>query len=596
MKAIIVNPIRKKDTNANVLVKQFYQECMNETKIDSDQNHAFLKAIKDLGGWPLLEGPSWNDSSFDWIDWNVKARNLGLPIREFFSLTRVESSENDTVLQVSGTSLNLEIDLDKDKYNRAMKKIIEALGGTHFQESENEKVIEFLEKLKKFATKEQDAEVVGDMTDLADECPFVPWTKLLNSFSVNQTSFNESSEVALGKLKSYCKSLSKLINSTEPRTIANYYVWSIIDQSNKFLSRDIRDAYADIKNKNVARYKMCFAEADRRFKYVKETIYVRKKTPKIVKEQLKEMIELMKNVFIEHLKVCDWMDATTKLAAIEKTQLIESVIGGDPELYDVEYFDKILGVDGFKFTSDNMFEMSRQKRIRENQYFFKTLYGPIGENWPSFFKNAVQLNAFFVQALNIMILPAPILSSIFYDHRMPAFMNYGSIGRVIGHEIMHGFEKSGRKVILENDATKDWWTNATADNYDKKVQCVIDEYEKMPFRYRLNGTLTLDENISDFVGIDVAYETYLKYIKKYGAEKKIPGVPLTPEQIFWVQTGTFLCFRKLDDNVVDYEEADEHAIPQFRVQAGARQSKYFAKDFNCPEGSFMNPKTKCTVL
>lgn len=64
-------------------------------------------------------------------------------------------------------------------------------------------------------------------------------------------------------------------------------------------------------------------------------------------------------------------------------------------------------------------------------------------------------------------------------------MNYGSIGRIIGHEIMHGFEKTARYVVAGNGMI-DWWTNKTADAYDKKVQCVIDNYEKIPFRYRVS--------------------------------------------------------------------------------------------------------------
>lgn len=85
-------------------------------------------------------------------------------------------------------------------------------------------------------------------------------------------------------------------------------------------------------------------------------------------------------------------------------------------------------------------------------------------------------------------------------------------------------------------------------------------------------------------------------MEKHGPEEKIPGVHLTPKQIFWVQTGTWLCFRKLEDSDIDYEEEDEHAIPGFRVQAGARNSLHFAKDFDCPVGTFMNPKNKCRIL
>ncbi|KAK9873716.1 hypothetical protein WA026_002072 [Henosepilachna vigintioctopunctata] len=594
MKSIIVDPIKKTDSNSNVLLKQYYHECMNETKIDKEANKAFKKAIEELGGWPLLDGSSWNASNFNWVEWYIKSKELGLPVYGFFRFTRIETDANYTVLQVSAQP---RLDLNKLDYNLAMKQVLEALGVKDFRKTENEEVFEFIKSVRGLLYPTEDIESVNTIENLIKECSFVPWLKILNSFAAHETEFNKSSEVAFSDIQTYCEQLSDLLDGTSSRTIANYYVWSIIHNMHKFMSRDVRKAYGVIIGKNNDRYSVCFKEADSRFRYLKETIYVRRKTPEVVKKQLTYMIDLMKETFIEHLKVCDWMDDITKTAAIEKTELIENVIGGDEELYDPEKFDEILGLDKFRFTSDNIFEMAREKRIKETRHFFKTLYGSRGENWGSFFRNAVNLDAYFVQHINLMILPAPMLSSILYDYRAPAFMNYGSIGRVIGHEIMHGFQKTSRKVILDNDKTIDWWTNATADAYDEKVKCLIEEYENLPFRYKLNGKLTLDENISDFVGIDVAYETYLKYIGIHGTEKKLPGLSLTPEQIFWIQTGTWLCFRKLDDKRIDFErENSVHAIPMFRVEGGAKHSKYFAKDFNCPVGSPMNPRKKCRIL
>ncbi|KAL3285785.1 hypothetical protein HHI36_000309 [Cryptolaemus montrouzieri] len=613
MKSLVVDPVKKKDSHANVLLKQFYHECMNESKIDHDNNRAFMKVINDLGGWPLLNGSAWNNSTFNWADWYIKAKSLGLPVFGFFTFTKVNSAKGNPVLKIEGPSENTDVSLGEYSYNEAMKEIVEALGVTDFREKENEEVMKFIKKLKKFEERKNlgdrfkgilkhlltfnsnDRLAVVTVQDLIGACPTVPWLNLLNTLA-GGTYYNTSSEVAFGDIKDYCESLEKLIKSTNPSTIANYYVWSIIHQTHQYLSRDIRNAYGSIKWTYKPRFDLCFEQADTRFKYVKETVYVRKRTPKEVRDKLSEMIDIMKEIYVEHLKKCDWMDDVTRVTAIRKAKAIESLIGGTDELYEVDSFDKVLGVDGFTFTNDNMFQMLQEKNLKETRNFFTTVYDDSEDDWPSFFKNVIQLNAFFVQSLNAMILPAPILSSIFYNQKMPAFMNYGSIGRVIGHEIMHGFEKSGRYVVTDSDQIQDWWTNATADAYDKKVQCAIDEYERIPFRYRLNGTLTLDENLSDFVGIDIAYEAYMRYVKKHGTEKKLPGINLTPEQIFWVQTGTFLCFRKLDDDVVDYEEEDEHAIPQFRVQGGARHSLYFAKDFNCPEGSFMNPKEKCRIL
>ncbi|XP_044746109.1 neprilysin-2-like [Coccinella septempunctata] len=596
LKAIVVDPIGNRNPPALISMKQFYQQCMDEKKINGDHSKTFLKAVDELGGWPLMKGDSWNGANFDWVDWQIKASRLGLPVYGFFTFSRVKTEAGGSILKVAEHSNEANFYVAGSRYNRIMLEVLEELGvedknGTI--EKQNGEVNEFMHQIGLLSIPETKNLEEKTLKDIQEDCPSVPWLKLMNSLANGQIKFDNESKVVYGSIQHYCDKLDDLIKKTSPRTVANYFIWSLLDQTYNYLS--IRKLYAGMDYVSSSRFETCFEDVEKRFQYVKETVYIRKKTPKVVRDDLSEMIEIMKEVFIEHVKASDWMDAKTKDLAVKKTEQIESMIGGDDEMYEPEFFEKALGIGEFNFTSGNMFEMSQQKSLSETKFFFKTLYQDDDEDWDGFFQNMMQVNAFFVPPLNVMILPAPILNSIFYDYRKPAFMNYGSIGRVIGHEIMHGFEKSARYVVA-GSGTIDWWTNETADAYDKKVKCVVENYEKIPFRYRLNGTLTLDENVSDFVGIDVAYEAYLKYVKKHGPEKGIPGIPLKPEQIYWIQTGTWLCFRKLDDSDVDYEEEDEHAIPGFRVQGGARNSLYFAKDFNCPEGSFMNPEKKCRIL
>lgn len=102
LKSIVVDPIQKKNPHALVLMKQFYQTCMNEEKIESDQSQAFLKAVDELGGWPLMKGDAWHDSNFSWVDWHIKANKLGLPIYGFFTFERVTTGAGNTILKVSG--------------------------------------------------------------------------------------------------------------------------------------------------------------------------------------------------------------------------------------------------------------------------------------------------------------------------------------------------------------------------------------------------------------------------------------------------------------------------------------------------------------
>lgn len=102
-------------------------------------------------------------------------------------------------------------------------------------------------------------------------------------------------------------------------------------------------------------------------------------------------------------------------------------------------------------------------------------------SWVRYHLNLKIEKLFFI----ILVIPAPILTSIFFNYKMPAFMNYGSIGRVIGHEIQHGFGETGREVMLKNDEVVDWWTNATAEAFNVTKRCAIEEYERIPFTYKV---------------------------------------------------------------------------------------------------------------
>lgn len=616
MKALVVDPISVNDTNTHVSMKKFYRECMNTTKIEDDENETFMNALNELGGWPMINGSDWKGSDFNWAEWYIKAKKMGLPALGLFHFTKLSPG----ILRVGGPNLEVVHYNSKSTFRKLMRGISEAFSAPEESDDYNQlfKLVDtFYDHRYELHTmfddddeheidddEEQEANDDDDddveettepktIANLTELCPNVPWLHILNNISGNSSQFDDSSKVFYSNslMEKYCLKLDSLLKDVKPEVFANFYIWTIITNAHKYMTKDVRRVYEDIESEESDRFQVCYDSIDESFKYVKETVYIRRKTFPKVRNDLFEMIRIIKELFIERLKKCDWMDATSKAKAIKKAKAIEHMVGADDFLYDVEKFDRILGFDNFNFTSDNIFRMYMELLLKQDHTFFAKLDEDDEDDWPSFFDNAVEVNAFFLPSANAMIIPAPILTSIFYNWKFPAFMNYGAMGSTVGHELTHGFTQSSREFEGE-----DWWTNTTEERYTKKIKCIIDEYESIPFRYRLNGTMTLEENIADFVGADVGYEAYKTWVNTHSPEKKLAGVPLTPEQIYWVQTATNFCFRKLDDNSVDYEEKDEHGIPAFRVQGPARHSLHFAEAFNCPVGSFMNPKEKCVIL
>jgi membrane metallo-endopeptidase-like protein 1 len=111
----------------------------------------------------------------------------------------------------------------------------------------------------------------------------------------------------------------------------------------------------------------------------------------------------------------------------------------------------------------------------------------------------------------------------------------------------------------------------------------------------LNGINTQGENIADNGGIKQAYLAYKKWVNKHQPERTLPGLPYTPEQMFWISAGNTWCDverrEELQINIMDRY----HSPNYYRINVPLMNSEYFAKDFNCPVGSPMNPVHKCLI-
>lgn len=111
----------------------------------------------------------------------------------------------------------------------------------------------------------------------------------------------------------------------------------------------------------------------------------------------------------------------------------------------------------------------------------------------------------------------------------------------------------------------------------------------------MDGTLTEAENIADNGGIKEAYFAYNAWVRRHGEERKLPGLKYTPNQLFWISIAQCWCTKERVELLQNLITLDNHSPSRFRVIGPLQNSDQFAKDFNCPSGSFMNPKHKCQV-
>src|SRR5262245_55325603 len=129
-----------------------------------------------------------------------------------------------------------------------------------------------------------------------------------------------------------------------------------------------------------------------------------------------------------------------------------------------------------------------------------------------------------------------------FDAKADDALNYGAIGMVIGHEITHGFDDSGRKYDAQGNL-KDWWTEEDGKRYEaraKRMEKQYGEYEGVD-GLKVNGALTLGENLSDLGGLKIAYLAHQKALAK-SRPAAIDGY--SPEQRFFLSYAQ--SWRRLD--------------------------------------------------
>lgn len=164
-------------------------------------------------------------------------------------------------------------------------------------------------------------------------------------------------------------------------------------------------------------------------------------------------------------------------------------------------------------------------------------------------------------------------------------------------EITHGFDDQGSRYNKDGNL-QNWWANETRQQFLERAQCIIDQYSAFvepQTGLNVRGFNTQGENIADNGGIKESYYAYEKWVKDNGEEKGLPGIDLTPKQLFWVSAGQIWCNTQRDESLRNRILTGVHSPSQFRVIGPMSNSHEFSRDFNCPANAKMNPARKCSV-
>ncbi len=286
------------------------------------------------------------------------------------------------------------------------------------------------------------------------------------------------------------------------------------------------------------------------------------------KARSEALIRNVKAALADRLRTVDWMSEATRRRALEKLAAMQVKIGYPDHWRDYSRAD--VGAHSFveNWLNANAFDHERD---------LKRLSGPVdrGEWWMS----PYMVNAYYDARKNEIVFPAGILQPPFFDAQADDALNYGGIGMVIGHEITHGFDDRGRKFDARGNLT-DWWTAADAKRYEERTLRIEKQYSGFEGveGLKVNGKLTLGENIADLGGLKIAYLALQKALKD---KPQGPIDALTQDQRFFLSYAQTWRNRQRAEQERLRIQTDSHSPPRFRVRGPLAHMPEFARAFSC---------------
>lgn len=205
------------------------------------------------------------------------------------------------------------------------------------------------------------------------------------------------------------------------------------------------------------------------------------------------------------------------------------------------------------------------------------------------------------------MIPGGVLQPPLFHHDEMAALNYGGIGSIVGHEITHGFDNSGRHFDWKG-ALAHWWDNDTAQLYVNRSKCFEDQYSKYnvsdllaPFEdiqgdLKINAINSKGENIADNGGARAAWFAYKNHVSETGEELVLPGLQkYTQDQLFFMAFSRLWCMQFTPWALHYSLKNDRHAPGHFRILGTLQNMQEFSEAFSCSSGSSMNPEQKCVL-
>ncbi|MDE5813004.1 MAG: M13 family metallopeptidase, partial [Muribaculaceae bacterium] len=381
---------------------------------------------------------------------------------------------------------------------------------------------------------------------------------------------------------SFTAFITDYLTSLTPQEIKDFMTYEAVSEASGLLSDDFIDANFDFYGRVMSgreekrpRWKRAMSLPNSMFGEAVGKLYVEKYFPEENKEYMLGLTGHLKEALGKHIRSLSWMSDDTKAKALEKLSTFTVKIGYPDKWKDYSE----IHIDPTKSYHDNVLEASKWFN-KDNR---SKLNKPVDkEEWHM---TPQTVNAYYNPTTNEVCFPAAILQPPYFDPNADDALNYGAIGVVIGHEMTHGFDDSGRKFDKDGNLAE-WWTQEDAERFNEKADILVRQFDAIEVLpgIHANGRFTLGENIADQGGLRVALTAYLDATKDKPSEE-IDG--FSPLQRFYLAYANVWAENSRDEDIQLSVKSDPHSQGRERVNATLKNIDEFHKAFGIKEGDPM---------
>lgn len=368
----------------------------------------------------------------------------------------------------------------------------------------------------------------------------------------------------------YFKALNKILQDNF-ELFKNWALIRVIRENASYLDdemREINGRYGRAlsgSKKPVSQRKFAFYLARDMFSQVAGDYYGKKYFGPQAKADVHHMVEQMIKVYKGRLTNNQWLSKDTRDKAILKLDKLGIQVG---------YPDKIPALyDQFKVDEEeSLIANLNQLTVTANKELFSRWNKPVDRmRWEM---SAATVNAYYHPFKNIIVFPAAILQAPFYSLKQSSSQNYGGIGAVIAHEISHAFDNNG-SLFDEFGNLNNWWTDEDSAHFKQLAQKMIEEFDGIPFAgQKVNGKLTVSENIADAGGLSCALEA-AKTEADFNAQE------------FFINWATIWRMKATEQYMQLLLSIDVHAPQKLRANIQAENLDDFYRAFDIKPGDEM---------